>query len=191
MKEQLKLDITGMTCAACSTRIEKVLNKMDSVEANVNLAMESAAISFDKELVSSHDIITKIEKLGYEAKEKVNRNTKQQYKEEEIKQKKRMFLLSVILSIPLLYTMLAHLPVDLGLPMPHILMNPWFQLLLATPVQFYIGGQFYIGAFKALKNKSANMDVLVSLGTSAAYFYSLAEGLKTIGNPNLYATSIF
>lgn len=184
MKEQLKLDITGMTCAACSTRIEKVLNKMDSVEANVNLAMESAAISFDSELVSINDIITKIEKLGYEAKEKVHRDTKQQYKEEEIKQKKRIFLLSVILSIPLLYTMLAHLPVELGLPMPHLLMNPWFQLLLATPVQFYIGGQFYIGAFKALKNKSANMDVLVSLGTSAAYFYSLAEGLKTIANPN-------
>ncbi|MFL6555238.1 MAG: cation transporter, partial [Bacillus sp. (in: firmicutes)] len=61
MKEQLKLDISGMTCAACSTRIEKVLNKMDSVEANVNLAMESAAISFDTELVSSNDIITKIE----------------------------------------------------------------------------------------------------------------------------------
>jgi P-type Cu+ transporter len=184
MKEQLKLDISGMTCAACSTRIEKVLNKMDSVEANVNLAMESAAISFDTELVSSNDIITKIENLGYEATEKVHRDTKQQHKDAEIKQKKRIFLLSVILSIPLLYTMLSHLPVDFGLPMPNFLMNPWFQLLLATPVQFYIGGQFYMGAFKALKNKSANMDVLVSLGTSAAYFYSLAEGMKTIGNTN-------
>ncbi|MFL6562974.1 MAG: heavy metal translocating P-type ATPase, partial [Bacillus sp. (in: firmicutes)] len=251
MKEQLKLDITGMTCAACSTRIEKVLNKMDGVEANVNLAMESAAISFDTELVSSNDIITKIEnlgygvrfekaeldvfgmtcaacstriekvlnkidgiknasvnlatesaaiefnpneitieqmlqkidKIGYEAKEKVHRRTKQQYKEEEIRQKKRRFLLSVILSVPLLYTMLAHLPVNLGLPMPHLLMSPWFQLLLATPVHFYIGGQFYVGAYKALKNKSANMDVLVALGTSAAYFYSLAEGFKTVGNP--------
>ena len=251
MKEQLKLDITGMTCAACSTRIEKVLNKMDSVEANVNLAMESAAISFDTELVSGNDIINKIEhlgygvrmekvdldlygmtcaacstriekvlnkmdgvkiatvnlalesaaieynpkeitieqmiakisNLGYEAKEKVHRNTKQQYKEEELKEKKRKFILAVILSIPLLYTMFAHIPVDLGLPMPHLLMNPWFQLLLATPVQFYIGGQFYVGAFKALKNKSANMDVLVILGTSAAYIYSLAEGVKTIGNP--------
>ncbi|MEH7376699.1 heavy metal translocating P-type ATPase [Neobacillus drentensis] len=184
MKEQLKLDISGMTCAACSTRIEKVLNKMDSVEANVNLAMESAAISFDTELVSSNDIITKIENLGYEATERVHRDTKQQNKDAEIKQKKRIFLLSVILAIPLLYTMLSHLPVDFGLPMPHFLMNPWFQLLLATPVQFYIGGQFYMGAFKALKNKSANMDVLVSLGTSAAFFYSLAEGMKTIGNTN-------
>jgi len=177
------LDITGMTCAACSTRIEKVLNKMDGVEANVNLAMESAAISYDNELVSSSDILTKIETLGYSAEEKVKRETKQQLKEQEINQKKQIFFLSVILSLPLFYSMLAHLPVDIGLPMPQILMNPWFQLLLATPVQFYIGGQFYVGAYKSLKNKSANMDVLVALGTSAAYFYSIAEGVKTIGNP--------
>ncbi|WP_144547234.1 cation-translocating P-type ATPase [Bacillus sp. X1(2014)] len=189
MKELLKLDITGMTCAACSTRIEKVLNKMDGVQANVNLAMETAAISFDTEQVSSNDIIARIEKLGYGARFDEAKQ-KQQYKEEELQRKKRKFLLSVILSIPLLYTMLAHIPVDLGLAMPHLLMNPWFQLLLATPVQFYIGGQFYVGAFKALKNKSANMDVLVTLGTSAAYFYSLAEGVKTMGNraymPHLY-----
>ena len=251
MKEQLKLEITGMTCAACSTRIERVLNKMDGVEANVNLVMESAAISYEKELVSSGDIIAKIEhlgygvriektdldvfgmtcaacstriekvlnkmdgikqasvnlatesavieynpgqvnteriierirKLGYDAEVKVKRETKQQYKEEEIKQKKRRLLISVILSTPLLYTMLAHIPINLGLPMPHFLMNPWFQFLLAAPVQFYIGGSFYIAAFKALRNKSANMDVLVALGTSAAFFYSLAEGIKTIGNP--------
>ncbi|MEH7354453.1 heavy metal translocating P-type ATPase [Neobacillus drentensis] len=183
MKEQLKLDITGMTCAACSTRIEKVLNKMDGVEASVNLAMEIAAISYDNELVSSSDILTKIETLGYGAKEKVKRETKQQLKEQEINQKKQKFFLSVLLSLPLLYSMIAHLPIDIGLPMPQILMNPWFQLLLATPVQFYIGGQFYLGAYKALKNKSANMDVLVVLGTSSAYFYSIAEGVKTIGNP--------
>ncbi|MBO0958315.1 cadmium-translocating P-type ATPase [Neobacillus sp. MM2021_6] len=183
MKEQLKLDISGMTCAACSARIEKVLNKMDGVEANVNLAMESATISYDHDLVSSRDVVARIEKLGYGAKEKVEREARQQLKEEEIKAKWRKFYLSVLLSLPLLYTMLTHLPFDSGLPMPHFFMNPWFQLLLATPVQFYIGGPFYIGAYKALKNKSANMDVLVALGTSAAYFYSLAEGIKTIGNP--------
>ncbi|MGG3470122.1 heavy metal translocating P-type ATPase [Neobacillus pocheonensis] len=183
MKEQLKLDISGMTCAACSTRIEKVLNKMDGVEANVNLAMESAAISYEPELVSSNEIIARIEKIGYGAKEKMQREEKKQLKEEEIKHKKQMLILAIILSTPLLYTMLAHIPVDLSLPIPHLLMNPWFQLLLATPIQFYIGGPFYIAAFKALKNKSANMDVLVALGTSAAYFYSLFEGLKTLENP--------
>ncbi|WP_317851455.1 heavy metal translocating P-type ATPase [Neobacillus bataviensis] len=190
MKEQLKLDISGMTCAACSTRIEKVLNKMDGVEANVNLAMESAAISYETELVSSDDIIARIEKIGYGAKKKMQREEKRQLKEEEIKHKKQLLILSIILSFPLLYTMLDHVPVELNLPMPHLLMNPWFQLILATPVQFYIGGPFYIAAFKALKNKGANMDVLVALGTSAAYFYSLFEGLKTLENqqysPHLY-----
>lgn len=183
MKEELKLDITGMTCAACSARIEKVLNKMDGVEANVNLAMESAAVSFENEKVSSDEIIKKIEKLGYGATETEDRNVKAQHKEEELQQRKNKLLFSVILSIPLLYTMLAHMPLDIGLPMPSFLMNPWFQLLLATPIQFYIGGPFYKSAYKALKNKSANMDVLVALGTSAAYFYSLSEGIKTIGQP--------
>ncbi|WP_040208781.1 heavy metal translocating P-type ATPase [Neobacillus jeddahensis] len=184
MEEQLKLDITGMTCAACSTRIEKVLTKMDGVEkATVNLATESAIVDYNPGEVTVEGIIERIIKIGYDANVMAARETKQQYKEEEVKQKKQKFLLSVILSLPLLYTMLAHLPVEIGLPMPHLLMNPWFQFLLATPVQFYIGGPFYIGAFKALKNKSANMDVLVALGTSAAYFYSLAEGVKTIGTP--------
>ncbi len=156
---------------------------MNGVEANVNLAMESAAISYEKDSVTSTEIIAKIEKLGYHAKEKEKREEKQQHKEEEIKQKKQKFLLSVVLSVPLLYTMLAHLPIELGLPMPHLLMNPWFQFLLATPVQFYIGGPFYIAAYKSLRSKSANMDVLVALGTSAAYFYSLAEAIKTIKHP--------
>ena len=61
-------------------------------------------------------------------------------------------------------------------------MNPWVQMALATPVQFFIGKQFYVGAYKALKNKSANMDVLVVLGTSAAYFYSVYLAIQTIGS---------
>lgn len=75
--------------------------------------------------------------------------------------------------------MVAHIPWDFGIPVPHIFMNPWFQFALATPVQFYIGAPFYNGAYRALRNKSANMDVLVALGTSAAYFYSLYETIIT------------
>src|SRR5690625_7471377 len=92
----------------------------------------------------------------------------------------RKLIISIILSIPLLITMLDHL---FGITLPSILMNPWFQFVLATPVQFVIGWQFYKGAYHVLKTKSANMDVLVVLGTSAAYFYSLVEGFRTIGNP--------
>ena len=183
--EKMDLDVFGMTCAACSTRIEKVLNKMDGmVSATVNLATESASVEFNSAVLSVDKIISKIQDLGYDAKEKVQREAKAQQKEEEINAKKRKLLISILLSLPLLYTMIGHSPWDTGLPMPHLLMNPWFQLLLATPVQFWIGGQFYVGAYKSLKNKSANMDVLVALGTSAAYFYSLAEAIKTIGNPD-------
>jgi P-type Cu+ transporter len=182
--EKMDLDVFGMTCAACSTRIEKVLNKMDGMEAaTVNLATESASVEFNSAVLSAEKIISKIQDLGYDAKEKVQREAKAQQKEEEINAKKRKLFISILLSLPLLYTMIGHAPWDTGLPMPHLLMNPWFQLLLATPVQFWIGGQFYVGAYKSLKNKSANMDVLVALGTSAAYFYSLAEAIKTIGNP--------
>lgn len=183
--EKMDLDIFGMTCAACSTRIEKVLNKMDGMEsATVNLATESASVEFNSAVLSVGQIIAKIQDLGYDAKEKVQREAKAQQKEEEINAKKRKLLISILLSLPLLYSMIGHAPWDTGLPMPHLLMNPWFQLLLATPVQFWIGGQFYVGAYKSLKNKSANMDVLVALGTSAAYFYSLAEAINTIGNPD-------
>ncbi len=182
---KMDLDVFGMTCAACSTRIEKVLNKMDGmVSATVNLATESASVEFNSAVLSIDQIIAKIQNLGYDAKEKVQREAKAQQKEEEINAKKRKLLISILLSLPLLYTMVGHAPWDTGLPMPHMLMNPWFQLLMATPVQFWIGGQFYVGAYKSLKNKSANMDVLVALGTSAAYFYSLAEAMKTIGNPD-------
>src|SRR5690625_6204674 len=89
-------------------------------------------------------------------------------------------VISAVLSVPLLLTMLDHL---LGVQMPTIFMNPWFQFTLATLVQFIIGWQFYDGAYKNLRSGGANMDVLVALGTSAAYFYSLYEAIKTIGNP--------
>src|SRR5690625_4997194 len=96
-------------------------------------------------------------------------------------------IISALLSAPLLVTMIDHL---LGISVPNILMNPWFQCALATPVQFIVGWQFYDGAYKNLRSGSANMDVLVALGTSAAYFYSLYEAIQTIGNagymPHLY-----
>src|SRR5699024_11447985 len=92
---------------------------------------------------------------------------------------KTKVIISAFLSIPLLITMLDHL---FGVRLPDIFMNPWFQFALATPVQFVIGWHFYVGAYNNLRTKRANMDVLVALGTSAAYFYSLYEALKTIGN---------
>lgn len=182
--EKVTLDIEGMTCAACATRIEKGLNRMEGVtSAAVNLATNSAVVEYKEGVTSVEDILEKIKKLGYKGQIRNEEQDDAGRKEERLKRKQRQLAISIILSLPLLYTMLAHMPFDIGLPMPHLLMNPWFQLLLATPVQFYIGGPFYVGAYRALRNKSANMDVLIALGTSAAYFYSLYEAFRTLGNP--------
>ncbi|TCK06844.1 UNVERIFIED_ORG: Cu+-exporting ATPase [Anoxybacillus amylolyticus] len=183
--EKVTLDIEGMTCAACATRIEKGLNRMEGVtSAAVNLATNSAVVEYKEGVASVEDILEKIKKLGYKGQIRNEEQDDAVRKEERLKQKQRQLAISIILSLPLLYTMLAHMPFDIGLPMPQLLMNPWFQLLLATPVQFYIGGPFYVGAYRALRNKSANMDVLVALGTSAAYVYSLYEAFRTLGNPD-------
>ncbi|WP_163151684.1 heavy metal translocating P-type ATPase [Anoxybacillus sp. MB8] len=187
--EKVTLDIEGMTCAACATRIEKGLHRMEGVtSATVNLATNSAVVEYKEGVTSVEDILEKIKKLGYKGKIRNEEQDDAGRKEELLKQKQRQLAISIILSLPLLYTMVAHMPFHIGLPMPHLLMNPWFQLLLATPVQFYIGGPFYVGAYRALRNKSANMDVLVALGTSAAYFYSLVETLRALTNhePRLY-----
>lgn len=182
LTQKTEFDVQGMTCAACSSRIEKVLNKQAGVkQASVNLATESAVVEYNPNTLEIPDIIGRIKKLGYDANEKTDANAAaEDQKEKEIKEMKFKLVLSVILSLPLLVTMLDHL---LGISLPSILMNPWFQLALATPIQFYVGWQFYTGAYRSLRSGGANMDVLVALGTSAAYFYSVYEGLLTIGNP--------
>ncbi|MFZ3578303.1 heavy metal translocating P-type ATPase [Virgibacillus sp. DJP39] len=181
LMEKTELDLFGMTCAACSTRIEKVLNKQEGVKfASVNLTTESASIEYNPGLVNTKAIIDKIKNLGYDAKPKAEAEEKQTHKEKQIKHMKTKLIISAVLSAPLLVAMLVHL---FNMTTPDIFMNPWFQFALATPVQFIIGWQFYVGAYKNLKSGGANMDVLVALGTSAAYFYSLYEAVKTIGNP--------
>src|SRR5699024_10999897 len=181
LTEKAEFDIFGMTCAACSNRVEKVLNKQEGINlATVNLATESATIEYNPGLTDEQTLVGKIQNLGYDAKPKAEAEEKQTHKEKELYRQQIKLIVSVILSIPLLVTMLDHL---LGMDLPEIFMNPWFQFALATPVQFIVGWQFYVGAYKNLKNGAANMDVLVALGTSAAYFYSLYESFKTIGNP--------
>ncbi|MFT7827475.1 heavy metal translocating P-type ATPase [Priestia megaterium] len=184
VNEKAEFAITGMTCAACSTRIEKGLNKLEGVtKASVNLALETASVEYSPSQIAPQDITQRVEKLGYGAKLKSEeREEEQSYREKELSKQKGKFWFSFILSVPLLWAMVSHFTFTSFIPLPHMLMNPWVQLALATPVQFVVGKQFYVGAFKALRNKSANMDVLVALGTSAAYFYSLYSSLKSLGS---------
>lgn len=181
------LNIDGMTCASCATRVEKGLNKLSGVQkANVNLALERATVEYNSSDITLQDIIKKIEDIGYKASEKEEENTdaEKAAREAEIKNQKRKFIISAILSFPLALAMLEYVNVAI----PEFLVYIWFQWLLATPVQFYVGWQFYRGAYKALKNGTANMDVLVALGTSAAYVFSLWETL-TGGDQLYYETS--
>ncbi|MED1643888.1 heavy metal translocating P-type ATPase [Brevibacillus agri] len=183
--DKVELNITGMTCAACSTRIEKGLNKMPGVlKANVNLAMETATIEYDSAQVGVGDLVRQVEKLGYQAARKEEGKEEEQVDRRmaEIRRQTQKFWISLIFSLPLLWSMVSHFSFTSFIWLPDFLMNPWVQLALATPVQFIIGAQFYVGAYKALRNKSANMDVLVALGTSAAYFYSLYVAISSIGS---------
>ncbi|MEH7326493.1 heavy metal translocating P-type ATPase [Priestia megaterium] len=184
VSEKAEFAITGMTCAACSTRIEKGLNKLEGVtKASVNLALETASVEYSPSQIAPQDITQRVEKLGYGAKLKSEEKEEEQsYREKELSKQKGKFWFAFILSVPLLWAMVSHFTFTSFIPLPHMLMNPWVQLALATPVQFVVGKQFYVGAFKALRNKSANMDVLVALGTSAAYFYSLYSSLKSLGS---------
>ncbi|MEC1770513.1 heavy metal translocating P-type ATPase [Schinkia azotoformans] len=191
--EKKELVITGMTCAACATRIEKGLNKMDGVlEANVNLALEKASVEFNPSIITINDLIQKVEALGYGAiiKSDENENDATDHRQKEIEKQQGKFIFSAILSLPLLWAMVGHFSFTSFIYVPDAFMNPWVQMALATPVQFFIGKQFYVGAYKALKNKSANMDVLVALGTSAAYFYSVYLAVQTIGS-NAHSVGLY
>ncbi len=185
--DKVEFKITGMSCAACSARIEKALNALPGVfSATVNLATERATVEFSGNELSFQHIQAKVKKLGYEAHDPANAgdvDREKQLREAEVRGQRRRFLLSATLSFPLLLGMILHMAAILP-DLAHILMHPYVQLALATPVQFIAGWPFYRGAWAALRNGSANMDVLVALGTSAAYFFSIANLLT--GDPHLY-----
>ncbi|MDQ0256203.1 Cu+-exporting ATPase [Evansella vedderi] len=192
VNEKVEFDVAGMTCAACANRIEKRLSKMEGVSsANVNFALETLKVEYDDSLVTNIDMIEATKKMGFKLSSKEMAQENIDHKEKEIEKQYGKFLLASILTLPLLWTMVTHFEITSFLYMPDMFMNPWVQLALATPVQFVVGAQFYVGAYKALKNKSANMDVLVALGTSAAYFYSIYLGWSWMqagsqGMPELY-----
>lgn len=187
---QTTLQITGMTCAACAARIEKGLNRLPGVEqANVNLALETAQVRFEPTQVSLDQIIEKVSQLGYGAVLKPSEQESEDIRTREVRKQRNKLIVSAVLAFPLLWAMAGHFSFTSWIWTPELFMNPWFQLVLATPVQFVIGRGFYVGAYKALRNRSANMDVLVALGTSAAYFYSLYLSLDSLSMPHGHTPS--
>ncbi|MDD2511298.1 MAG: heavy metal translocating P-type ATPase [Syntrophomonas sp.] len=166
------LAIEGMSCAACSARIDRKLNNTPGVvNASVNLLTNLATVEYDPQLISIGEIEKVVDNLGYQARWIEQRDLPADKSGDDAEIKKLQLLLgaSAILAFPLILNMILML-FDIRVSFLH---NPYWQLALATAVQFIIGWRFYRSAFLALRSGGSNMDVLVVLGTTAAYFYSL------------------
>jgi Cu+-exporting ATPase len=201
--DQVAFPVTGMTCASCVNRVEKALKKVPGVlDASVNLATEQATVSYVPSASGWSDLKAAVERAGYgvietdEVDAGALEDAEAVARARETADKRRKLLVGIAFGLPLFLLSMAR---DFGLVQPWLtpfwaaneeLMGHggaiiehypasadylnWLFLLLATPVQFYSGWDFYVHAWKALKNKTANMDTLIALGSSAAYFYSVA-----------------
>jgi Cu+-exporting ATPase len=180
---KLELAVTGMTCANCAALIERTLNRKvpGVISAAVNLATERASVQFRPDQVDRGAIVAAIERLGYGVLDEAaaaSEDAEQAARDRELGRQRRAFQVGVLLSLPLLLLSMSRDLALVGAWAADAWVN-WVLAALATPVQLYVGRDYYAGAWKALRNGSANMDVLVVLGSSAAYLYSLAVTLGT------------
>lgn len=180
---QLDLRITGMHCASCSARLEKILNQLPEVQASVSIATEKAHIVYRADKTPLNTLINAIQGAGFQA------HTLRDFAAEKVeraaayRQQLTQLVLSALLTAPLVLEML------LMFAGVHVMLPAWLQWLLATPVQFWIGARFYRGAWSSLRGGGANMDVLVALGTSAAYLFSGVVMLFNLDQPLYFEAS--
>ncbi|MGQ9711472.1 MAG: heavy metal translocating P-type ATPase [Desulfotomaculales bacterium] len=183
---RIDLDITGMSCAACATRIERKLSRLEGVEsATVNLATGRATVSYHAALVQPAEIIRAIHDLGYGAQEHAVHRPEPVDREAGFREQ-NLFILAAVAALPLLYAMAADLRVVPPLP---LVQDRLFQFTLGSLVQFIPGYHFYRRSYLNLRHGTLNMDVLVALGTTAAYGYSVANTFFFRGHV-YYETSV-
>ncbi len=181
-EEDITLDVTGMTCATCVGRVEKVLGRVAGVETvQVNLATEQAVVHAPKGLVDPRMLTDAVARAGYGATLHAGGENSADEEEAAAADKNRRELLQLLGAAALTLPLLVHMFVVLA--GGHAFLPPWLQFVLATPVQFWFGRRFYIAGFRALRAGAGNMDLLVAMGTSAAYFFSLFLWLVPSFNP--------
>jgi len=170
--KKVELQISGMHCASCAAIINKALSKAKGIkESNVNFSTSKATLSFDETQISEEELINIVKDKGYKASLSTGEDD---FKKHELMQKKEIknlrnkFILSLFFAIPAFIIGMVFMWLDITIPYQDYIL--W---ALATPIQFYVGWQFYKGTWAALKNRTANMDTLIALGTSAAYFFSV------------------
>jgi len=198
--ETIELPLLGMTCTNCANTIQRRLNKTAGVvEASVNYANERATVSYQPNVATPADLIAAVRKAGYDVVEPVEEEADRADAEAsaraaEVHHQERRFIVGAVLTLPLFLLSMMR---DLGFlgAWAGALWVDWLFFALATPVQFYVGWDYYVGAYKSLRNGSANMDVLVALGSSVAYFYSvivliaLTLGSMSLGHHLYFETS--
>jgi Cu+-exporting ATPase len=188
----IDLDISGMTCAACAARIEKVLNRLEGVSAQVNFATETAHVEIAENAVAAitaDTLIATVQRAGFDAKLSVDpfletdadADADEEKLAARLKRERTILIVAVLLCLPFLWQMVLMLT-----GRGHDVLPPWVQFLLAAPIQFVIGARFYKGAWHALRSGAANMDVLVALGTSCAFLLSLAVWLWPLPDQHVY-----
>ena len=181
--DHANLQITGMHCASCSARLEKALNHLPGVSATVNIATEKASITFDPQQTDIEQLIASVRATGFDAHPARDFEAEKGARAEAYRHELLQFGIALLLTLPLLLEMALML---FGV---HWMIPGWLQWLLATPVQFWAGSRFYTGAWSALRSGGSNMDVLVALGTSAAYFMSCAAVLLQLDQPLYFEAS--
>ncbi len=190
----LELPITGMTCANCVATVERTLNKKvpGILEAVVNFATEKATVKYIPGAVSRAEMVAAVERAGYgvvqAASDEELVDAEKLARDREIRDQTRKLWVGVAFTLPLFLLSMGR---DFGL-LGHWAHDTWVNYLfwlLATPVQFYTGWDYFVGGYKSLRNKSANMDVLVALGSSVAYVYSIVVTAGLLGGHVYFETS--
>ncbi len=188
---KVELGLTGMTCAACAARIEKSLNRLPGVSAAVNFATETAAVGYDPARVTPEALLAQVAKAGYGATVRTDpaqdRAADKARKARELAALRREFVVAAILTAPFMVQMVPMLFSGGLFGAGHVDLIPrvW-QLVLATPVQLWVGRRFYVGAWHALRGGGANMDVLVALGTTMAWAWSAVVTLAGWHHEHVY-----
>ncbi|MBP2019586.1 Cu+-exporting ATPase [Symbiobacterium terraclitae] len=185
VKEKFTFEISGMTCAACSAKIERKLSRVPGVlSASVNLSTEKATV--EAVGIKADELVRLIRDLGYGARLAADAaDADRERRRQEMRRQVALLLFSAALTLPLFIANMVLMPLRIDAP---LLMNRWFQFALATVIQVVVGWRFYRGAWLNLTHGSANMDVLVALGTTAAYIYSVALSFF-LGGENYYEAS--
>jgi Cu+-exporting ATPase len=197
---EIELPLLGMTCANCAATIQRRLNKSDGVlEATVNYASERAIVRYVPGVTNRDELVAAVRKAGYDvvaapADAADEQDAESAARAAELRHQQTRLLVGVIFSLPLFILSMGR---DFGLigEWAHAPWVNWLFFALATPVQFYVGWDYYVGGYKSLRNGSANMDVLVAMGSSVAYFYSVAVligltmGTHALGHHVYFETS--